>query len=114
MAYGETDGKNSIGYKADSWSRTPVNGYLGSDERALTLYSDGFLGGYIECGLVGDDYLIIRNGNGERFTYNRTNKGFDVSDVSKYYKDLGLGLPSGRTMGVGTTVNTLTLGGSGK
>ena len=114
VAYGESNGKNSIGYRADSWSRAPVTGYLGSDERALTLYSEGFLGGYIECGLVGDDYLIIRNGNGERFTYNRTNKGFDVSDVSKYYKDLGLGLPSGRTMGVGTTVNTLTLGGSGK
>ena len=110
VAYGETDGKASMGYRADRWSRTPVNGYLGSDERALTLYSEGFLGGYIECGLVGDDYLIIRNGNGERYTYNRTNKGYDVSHVDKYFSDLGL--PSGKTMGVGTTVNSLTLGGS--
>ena len=112
LAYGEryieNDGKKNNtfdnGFAVDDW-------YYDRQKRELTLTSSGFLRGMIECTLIDDDYIEIKNGQGDINRYIRTDNGYDVSKLTETYK----GSPSGKTtMGVGTTVNTLTFGGSDK
>ena len=112
LAYGEryteNDGKKKKtfdnGFAVDDW-------YYDRQKRELTLTSSGFLRGMIECTLIDDDYIEIKNGQGDINRYIRTDNGYDVSKLTETYK----GSPSGKTtMGVGTTVNTLTFGGSDK
>ncbi|MCR5007921.1 MAG: zinc ribbon domain-containing protein [Oribacterium sp.] len=112
LAYGEryteNDGKKKKtfdnGFAVDDW-------YYDRQKRELTLTSSGFLRGMIECTLIDDDYIEIKNGQGDINRYIRTDNGYDVSKLTETYN----GSPSGKTtMGVGTTVNTLTFGGSDK